>query len=163
MRDALCRLPKIMIRTHTTEKTNATLGMGKNKKRAGTTIVETIVALTIFAGFMAGASKFLLSHRAVADVTREHYTAVNIAKNRIELARTFSFEALSGFDEYEVLVDAFGEPTEDDAGNYRRSTEIDMVTNNLVELTITVDIRNHKTWEFEGASQEVKSFISFHR
>ena len=163
MRDALCILLKIMKKAHTTEKKDTAKYLKQSRKRAGTTIVETIVALTIFAVFIAGASKMLLSHRGIADVTREHYTAVNIAKNRVELARTFSFDALPGFVESDVLVDAFGDPTAVGVGNYRRSTAINLVTNNLVQLIVTVDIRNHKTWAFEGASQEVESFISFHR
>jgi len=125
--------------------------------------VETLVALTIFATFIAGASKMLLSHRAIADMTREHYTAVNIAKNRVELARTFNFADLEGFGETDVVVDALGDPVASSDGNYRRSTAINLVTNNLVQLTVSIDIRNHKTWAFDGASQEVESFISFHR
>lgn len=148
---------------HTAKKMDGASALKNDKRRAGTTIVETVVALSIFAVFMAGAGKLLLAHRGIADMAREHYTAVNIAKNRVELARTFSFEALSGFGENDVLTDAFGEPTAAGAGNYRRSTSINLVTNNLMELTVNVDIRNHRTWEFDGAHQEVKSFISFHR
>ena len=154
---------KIMKKPDIIEKTSTTQGLSKHKKRVGTTIVETIVALTIFAVFMAGTGKLLVSHRAIADVTREHYTAVNIAKNRIELARTFRFEDLMGFGENNVVVDTFGEPAAAAVGNYRRSTAINLVTNNLVQLTVTVDIRNHKTWAFDGIVQEVESFISFHR
>lgn len=160
--DALCRLTKTMKKTDTTHKPNTVQSLEKAKTRTGTTIVETAVALALFAMFMTGACKLLLSHRGAADITREHYTAVNIAKNRVELARTFSFEALAEFGEDDTPVDAFGEPTSAAAGNYRRSTSVNMVTNNLMELTVTVDIRNHKTWGFDGANQEVVSFISFH-
>ena len=152
-----------MKKLHTTEKISSAKHLKQSRKRAGTTIVETLVALTIFATFIAGASKALLSHRAIADVTREHYTAVNIAKNRVELARTFNFEDLTNFGETDVLVDALGDPVAAGVGNYRRSTAINLVTNNLVQLIVTVDIRNHKTWAFNGAGQEVESFISFHR
>lgn len=125
-------------------------------------MVESIVAIFVLAIFSTGACKLLLSHRAIADVTREHYTAVNIAKNRIELARTFSFNSLSGFQETRVPVDAFGDPTTASLATYLRNTDINMITNNLIELTVKVDVRDHKTWKFAGASQEVKSFISFH-
>lgn len=154
---------KPMKRAHTTEKINTDQTLKQGRKRAGTTIVETLVALTVFATFIAGASKMLLSHRAIADMTREHYTAVNIAKNRVELARTFNFADLEGFGETDVVVDALGDPVASSVGNYRRSTAINLVTNNLVQLTVSIDIRNHKTWAFDGASQEVESFISFHR
>ena len=125
------------------------------------TLVEALVALVLFAIFMAGAGKILLSHRGLGDITREHYTAVNIAKNRAELARTFNYDALPDFRETDVLVDASGDPITGNRGTYRRSTVVDLV-NNVAELTVTVDIRNHKTLQFEGAHQEVKTYIAFH-
>lgn len=129
--------------------------------RSGLSIVEVLVALVLFALFLAGASKALLSNRALADITREHYTAVNIAKNRTELARTFDFNTLPEFSEDQQLVDLSGEPLDGDTGRYRRTTVV-ALTNNVAELTVTVEIRNHKTLEFEGSQEQIKTFIAFH-
>lgn len=133
----------------------------KTRNHAGVSVVEALVALVLFAVFMTGAGKILLSHRGLADVTREHYTAVNIAKNRIELARTFNFDALSNFSETAELIDASGNRLDGNRGTYRRSTVV-VQTNNVAELTVTVDIRNHKTLKFDGAHQQIKTFIAFH-
>lgn len=128
---------------------------------SGITIVEILVAVVLLAIFMAGASKTLISHRALADITREHYTAVNIAKNRIELARTFDYTILPEFNENNQLVDLAGEPSSDTYARYRRSTVV-VLTNNVAELTVTVEIRDHKTLDFEGPEEQVKTFIAFH-
>ncbi|MEI6892559.1 MAG: prepilin-type N-terminal cleavage/methylation domain-containing protein [Pontiella sp.] len=143
-------------------KTTATQTEPSNKKNcAGVSLVEVLVALSLFALFIAGASKALLSNRALADLTREHYTAANIAKNRIELARTFEFDSLSKFAEAPQLVDISGESLSGDSGRYRRTTVI-ALTNNVAELTVTVEIRDHKTLDFEGSEEQVKTFIAFH-
>ena len=160
MCDALCILLKIMKKAYTIENMDVIQRLTKDKKRAGVTIVEVLVALVLFALFIAGAGKVLLSNRSLADVTREHYTAVNIAKNRIELARTISFGELPDFYENNLLVDLSGDPLTGNTGRYRRSTDV-VLTNNVAELTVTVEIRDHRTLLFDSEEQ-VKSFIAFH-
>ena len=117
-----------MKRTRATQRTDTTQG----SNRAGMTVVETVVALTIFAVFTTGACQLLLSHRKVSDMARAHYTAINIAKNRMELVRTFDFGQVDDFLEDKVVVDASGVP--DAVGNYRRTTEVSNVSSNLLEL-----------------------------
>jgi len=126
--------------------------------RAGTTIVETMVALTIFAVFTTGACKLLLSHRKVTDMARAHYTAINIAKNRMELVRTFDFGQVDDFLEDKVVVDASGLPSTE--GNYRRSTAVRIVSSNLLELTVTVDLRNRQTLAFTPAKEQVSTYFA---
>ena len=122
------------------------------------TIVETLVALAILAVFSTGACKLLLSHRKISDMARAHYTAINIAKNRLELVRRFDFGQVDDFIEDKVLVDASGIPTTE--GNYRRTTEISNVSSNLLELTVTVDIRNRKTLVFNPANQQLSTYFA---
>lgn len=128
--------------------------------RAGMTVIETIVALTIFAVFTTGACKLLMSHRRVTDMARAHYTAINIAKNRLELVRTFDYGQVDKFLEDKVIVDASGNP--DTLGNYRRSTQVSNVSSNLLELTVTVDIRNRRTLVFNPANQELSTYFALY-
>jgi len=158
MCDALCKLPNTMKRTHTTDKPDTIQGLEKSGIRAGTTIVETVVALAIFAGFTTGACKLLMSHRKISDMARSHYTAINIAKNRLELVRTFDFGQVDHFLEDDVVVDASGVPSTE--GNYRRSTEVSTISSNLLELTVTVDIRNQQTLVFNPANEQVSTYFA---
>lgn len=123
-------------------------------------MVETIVALAIFAVFLTGACKLILSHRKVSDMARAHYTAANIAKNRIEQIRTFEFDQVPGFVESQVVIDASGLPST--YGNYRRSTSISNVSSNLYDVVVTVDIRNRITLEFTPSHETVRTFIAHH-
>lgn len=121
--------------------------------------MEVLIALVIFAVFIGAAGKLLLSHRALSDAAREHYTAINIAKNRVEQARTFGFDALDSFNETDRNVDQMGDP--DAHGRYRRTTVVAHVTTNrLSEITVTVAIRNHRTHTFDGAEEIINSFIA---
>ena len=128
--------------------------------RAGMTVIETIVALTIFAVFTTGACKLLMSHRRVTDMARAHYTAINIAKNRMELVRTFDYGQVDKFIEDKVIVNASGNP--DSLGNYRRTTQVSNVSSNLMELTVTVDIRNRRTLVFNPANQELSTYFALY-
>ena len=122
------------------------------------TIVETLVALGIFAVFSTGACKLLLSHRKISDMARAHYTAINIAKNRMELVRTFDFGQVDDFIEDAVVVNSSGTPSTD--GNYRRTTAVSNVSSNLMELTVTVDIRNRQTLIFNPANQQLNTYFA---
>lgn len=132
-----------------------------SKLKSGGTIIETLVALTLFATFLGGAGKLLISHRGLTDVTREHYTASNLAKNRIEEARKFGYAALDDFEESNTRIDSKGATLNSgQIAYYRRTTTIEEITENrLKEMVVTVEIKNRKTLIF--ASEEiVKSYIA---
>jgi prepilin-type N-terminal cleavage/methylation domain-containing protein len=137
---------------------NAARGLEKSRKRAGMTLVETIVALAIFAVFTTGACKLFMSHRRLSDMARGHYTAINIAKNRLELARTVDFGQLASYAESNVVVNVSGEP--DTEGHYRRTTDISNFSGNLVEIAIKVDLRNRRTLDFTPANEQLTSYIA---
>jgi hypothetical protein len=130
----------------------------KRRRCAGSSIVESLMALIVFALFIAGASRMMVNHRQMSDMARGHYTAVNIAKNRLELVRSFQFGQVSNFLENKVLVDASGLP--DPEGSYRRTTEVASQSGNLLELAVTVEIRNRKTMGFEGANEHLTTFFA---
>ena len=130
----------------------------QGRKRTGMTLVETVVAVAVLAIFSTGACKLLLSHRRISDMARAHYTAINIAKNRLELVRTFDFDQVANFIEDKVVVDASGVPST--VGNYRRTTQISAVSDNLLELTVTVDLRNRQTLAFTPAKEVLNTYFA---
>ena len=134
----------------------------RKKQCSGVSIIETVVALFIFAIFIAGASKLLLSGIQLSGSAQAHYIAANLAKNKLELIQSFDFSERSDFSGTETLVNTHG--TSDPLGNYRISTTFNNVAgnSNTVEVIILVDIRNRKTLEFEGANEEVRSYQTIH-
>lgn len=132
----------------------------RNRKRcAGSSIVETLMALSVFALFIGGGAQLMVAHRQMSDMARAHYVAANIAKNRIELIRTYGFAELSNFSEDDVLVDPSGYPNT--SGNYRRSTEIlSTGKDNLAELVVMVEIRDRKTLGFEGRNETIRTYVA---
>lgn len=145
--------------TQTTElEPKQTAGSKRSTSRAGTSIVEALVALLVFALFVSGACKLLLSHRQLSDMARAHYQAANIAKNRMELVRTFDFDQLERFSESYTLINTSGTRTQN--GNFRRSTSMRKLSGNLIELTIKVEIKDRKSLEFDGGEEEVVTYIA---
>lgn len=132
--------------------------MKKIHKNRGLTLVESIVAICIFGIAIAGMCALVVSARELSNRARLHYTAINIAKNRLEKARTLNFSMLDLFQENGVVVDYNGNP--DSNGAFKRSTVISNVATNLVEITITVDIRNRVTLEFAGENEILHSYLT---
>ena len=137
----------------------------KNKKRAGISVVETMVALVLLAFFITGSTKILFAQRKLADKSREHYSAINIAKNRIELVRIYQnsqtdtfIEEIDFFIENNIVVDATGAP--DVNGNFRRSTVPSVISSNLVEIAVTIELRDRKTLSFDGEQETLTSYFT---
>lgn len=128
------------------------------RRKGGSSIVEVLVALTVFALFVSGATKMMLAHRQMSDMAREHYTAANIAKNRLELIRSFEFGQVDSFLENKVPVDKSGAP--DPEGYFRRTTQVDSINDNLIELIVTVEIRDRKTLGFDGSNEYLRTFFA---
>ena len=126
--------------------------------RGGFTLVETIMAIMIFAICISGICKLVLITRESSDRARSHYSAVNIGKNRLELARVFPFAQLDQFAENQVVVDGGGSPSA--SGEFRRTTAVSNVTATLKEMAVTVEIRNRVTLRFEGVSEAVRTYIT---
>ena len=132
-------------------------GKGPEPQR-GATLVEVVVGLFIFGLFVVGMCRLLILVNESGDRARDHYVAINIAKNRIERARAFDYNQLTAvFTESEVTVDVNGQPTADT--NFRRSTQIGSSGTNLVQMVVTVDIRNRRTWAFDGPSEQLRTHI----
>ncbi len=138
--------------------TQANRALEKSSKRAGISLIETVVALTILAVFVTGAAKIIIASQKLSDKAREHYAAINIAKSRIELVRTFEFGQVDNFLEDKVLVNASGAP--DVNGNFRRTTTVSEVSSNLLEMAVTVEIRNRKKLAFTGEREQLRTFFA---
>ena len=128
------------------------------KGSAGTSIIEVMIALAVFAVFAVGTCKLLIAQRKVLDMARDHYVAANLAKSRMELARTFDFEQLPELAESQILMDESGVPSV--YGNFRRTTQITALRSNLYEMAIVVDIKNRNTLEFAPGEQTINTYVS---
>lgn len=133
---------------------------GKNKSRAGVTIIEAMMALAIFAVFTTGTCKLLTANRKILDMARDHYIAANLAKDRMELTRTFAFDQIPELAENQLRIDDSGIPST--TGHFRRTTDITTINSNLYQLAITVDIQNRKTLQFAPAQQTISTYVSKH-
>ncbi len=130
----------------------------KARKRTGFTLTETMVSLLVLGVFITGTAKILMAHQQLSDTAREHYSAINIAKNRIELVRTFEFGQVNDFLETDTTVDHSGAP--DIEGRFRRSTTRALVSSNLIEMAVTVEIRDRITLEFDGESEKLTTYFA---
>ena len=102
----------------------------------------------------------MVAQRKVLDTARAQYTAANIAKNRMELIRSFDFEQMPDFSETEIIVDKNGLPSVN--GSFCRVTDIISLQTNLYSLAINVKVKNRKTLEFDGAGQSISTQVAKH-
>jgi len=95
-------------------------GLGKRGRNAeGMTLIETLGAVCILGICIGGVCALVVQAKEMTDRARDHYTAINIAKNRMELARARGYDALGDFSEPPTVVDRKGSP--DDEGDYQRN------------------------------------------
>ena len=130
----------------------------------GATVVEAIVALVIFATFIAGATRVVLAHRQLSDRARAHYVAINLAKNQVEQVRNMrraDYAQILAMTENGVQVNAEGDPDSTN-GKFRRTTTITVGTNNIyrLEIEVMVEIKNPITLAFEGENEHIKSYMA---
>jgi len=130
----------------------------RSKGCDGLTLVEAVVALMIFALCIAGFCGASVCFRELSDRARTHYTAVNIAKNRLERAKTAEFSQLHLFEESQTRVDYLG--STDASGDYRRTTSVSNATEGLTEVVVTVEIKDRVTLGFDRESETVGTYIA---
>jgi hypothetical protein len=126
--------------------------------RDGLTLVETTTALLILALSIAGLCSLVMLARESSDRSRSHYTAVNIAKNRIERASVFAFSELDSLAESYVSVDTSGTPYP--SGDYRRTTVFSNVTSRLKAMTVTVEIRDRISRLFGRERETLCTYVT---
>ncbi|MDA0577607.1 MAG: hypothetical protein O3B24_05855 [Verrucomicrobia bacterium] len=130
----------------------------KQRSRAGVGLVEVMIALFMFSAAIAGMCSLAMIAREASDRARDHYVAINLAKNRIERAKSFGFSQLALFAENNVLMNSQGTLTA--SGDYRRTTTLSNMTFNLKEIRVTVEIRNRDTWSFVPGVEDIRSYVA---
>jgi len=135
------------------------LAFGRRTKR-GMTILETVIALTIFFICAAGIAELIVQTMQLSDRARDKYQAANIAKNRLERAANVGFSQLALLVESNTYVDVDCTVIGEENAMFRRSTAISQVSTNLMEVTVTVERRNRLTWDFSGLSEVVKTYLT---
>jgi prepilin-type N-terminal cleavage/methylation domain-containing protein len=131
-----------------------------SRNRAGMTLVESLIAITLLAIFMTGTCKLLVSHRKLLDMARDRYTAANIAKDRLELVRTLDFDQIPELNETAIQVDNSGVPSVQ--GHFQRATTISTLNTNLYKVVIAVAIQNRKTLAFDTSEETLNTYVSKH-
>jgi prepilin-type N-terminal cleavage/methylation domain-containing protein len=127
-------------------------------KSAGFTLIECLVAMFILGMCMAGTCAVAVSVKTTGDRARQQYVATNIARNRAERLRNFDFAQIDSFGESNVRVNASGSP--DTVGEYRRTTSVSLVSTDLKEVAVNVDILDRKTWAFAGHKVSIRTYLA---
>lgn len=135
----------------------------QNEHKRGATIVETLVALSIFALFVAGAAKVIVMQSKITDKSQAHFIAINIAKNQIEQVRNLrrsDFSQILLLQETGTRVNEKGEA--DPNGQFSRITTIQRDARNdfLIEVEVRVNLINRVTLNFDGEHEVLKSYIA---
>ena len=127
-------------------------------RRGGFTLAEVVVAISIMGLCLGGLCALAVTTREVADRARRHWVASNIGKNRLELARSCDLKEIATLAESQVLVGETG--LADASGDYRRTTAVTPLSVELVQMTVTTEIRNRVTRAFDGEGEVVTTDIA---
>ncbi len=104
-----------------------------SKRSNGFTLVEMMVAGTLFLLFCAGFFSAYLAAMGAQKMAANHYRALCLARNRIQHARATEYSSLDLLAESSNAVDAAGNP--DPTGGFRRSTIIISDTNTSAKIS----------------------------
>lgn len=91
-------------------------------KKTGFTLLEVIVAMSVFGIAISSLLVVYTQARTVSKRSDYAYTAYNLAKNHIERLRASAFSSLSLAAETDTRINRDGEA--DSAGEYLRSTSV---------------------------------------
>lgn len=128
-------------------------------QRRGFTLVEVMVALVLVLGALGGAYSLIVHAARVSRMARDHYVAVNLAKNHIERARNYRYADLYLLAEDNLVMNENGGP--DNRGRFRRTTVVDDDHSpGMTEITVTVHIRSRRTGEFGDENEAISSLFT---
>lgn len=129
-----------------------------SNKRKGMTIVEVLFSAVIVVTVMIGVLAVIIHTVTISKLIDHDYTATNIAKTRLERARslveTSGFSALTNadFGETDTRLDWDGAP--DASGDFRRSTTVATSHGGnarLTEVEVEVEYNYRGTWKEDAA------------
>lgn len=127
--------------------------------RGGFTLIEVIIAILILAMCIGGLCQLFVNVQQLSDMSRSHYIAINIAKNKIERAKTLGYTDLYLLSETDGIVNENGAPDDPD-GFFRVTTLVQPSGSNLMEVVVTVDIKNRLNLDFCGEQEEARTCIA---
>lgn len=134
-------------------------GSGKCIRRSGFTLVEVVIALALIVIVLGGAYSLVIHAARVSRMARDHYIAVNLAKNRIERARNFRYADLYLLAESNQVMDENGGPS--DSGRFRRTTAVDSVSRpGMTVVTVTVRVRSLRTGAFGNEGESMSTMLT---
>ena len=119
------------------------------------TIIETLVAITIFAMTIVGVMGAIVVSVDASSKINYEYTATNIAKSRIERLRYMDFNLLTNAVETNSLVDNQGVPSE--TGEFIRNT---IVNANYGGNGHLIEVRVEVYYIYRGAQNNVPATMS---
>ena len=133
--------------------------MPKTSMKQGFTLVEAVISAVLLLMVVGGSYSLVNRSAQLIYSARNHYLAVNIARARLERARTFTYDQLMTLSETNIVVDDSGNPLS--TGYFRRSTMVN--TNYQVGLTkieVRTDIRNSRDLTFKDDYESVASLYT---
>ncbi len=130
----------------------------KTKGQQGFTLTEVMTAVVVLAIFMIGCYQAVTGALWMNQTARDHFVATQLANNRLERARNIPFTSLNLLVENQVVMVSDGTPSL--SGPFRRSTTINAnYGSNLTECVVRVDIRNHKTGQFDAINETLATLL----
>ncbi|TAN38164.1 MAG: hypothetical protein EPN23_03095 [Verrucomicrobia bacterium] len=130
----------------------------RNQYQKGFTLTDVMVAAFVLAVFIAGAYKLVTGALWINRTARDHYVAINLASSRLERARVLLYSDYSKLAENQLVMDANGTPNAN--GEFRRTTTVNTSYGaNLTEIFVQVDIRNHRSSQFDGPNEQLASVL----
>jgi Tfp pilus assembly protein PilV len=126
--------------------------------RSGTTLVESMMAVLLLGGAIGGACHLAVSAKCVSDQSRAKYQAVNIARNQLERIRLVGYDQMGHWSESKVRVDSNG--AANPKGHFQRTTSITVISPELTEARVVVDVMSRVTLTFDGGSEEISSLLT---
>jgi Tfp pilus assembly protein PilV len=139
------------------------------KHRAGFGLAEAMIALLLFGVFIAGACRLLVVSRESVSRASDNTAAVAMAHGRLERLQTFDFSQLLNMINMPGAFDYMDEHggviggADDGMVRFRMTNSVTQVKDNLVMVTVSVDIRDRITLEWDGDGQALTTMIAEQR
>lgn len=129
---------------------------GKNK---GFTLVEAVISTVILAFAIAGSYALIIRSASMIRSSRNHYMAVNLAKDRLERARSVPYSQLIMLSESQLAVDDTGTPSS--TGDFRRTTTVNTnYQSGITLITVNTEVKSLKTRSFDGEAEPVSALFT---
>ena len=130
----------------------------KGSPRTGITLLELLIAMSVFAIIMVAAFPLIDQMMARFQMARDHYVAASICQGRIEHARTIPYSNLSMMDEAGSRVDDFGNISEPE-GRFLRTTSIavDSPVAGMTTMTVRTQICICSRWGWRKCLHPIQS------